>query len=311
MSGPVPLPLGPPVAWSNDGDNAQAGTFGTPSRPPEFHPVPSSPAPGRAGRLRREAVERDLSGRDWTVLEPVALHRFLSTRQVERLHFADHASALSGARTARRVLRRLAGMRVLDHLERRIGGVRAGSASYVWRLGPVGHRLLRQRAHPLLTQRPSGEPGLRFLQHTLAVGDVHLALRDLHRRGERQLLELQLEPASWRFYLGAGGERLTLKPDLYAVTATDAYEDHCFLEVDRGTESLPALLAQCQRYQAYRRSGQEQARLGVFPIVIWLVSDVARAERLRRAIRRSGLDPALFGVGLAEELPRLLAGAAP
>jgi hypothetical protein len=41
------------------------------------------------------------------VLASVAAHRFLTTRHVERLHFADHSSALAGARACRRVLARL------------------------------------------------------------------------------------------------------------------------------------------------------------------------------------------------------------
>jgi len=71
-----------------------------------------------------------------------------------------------------------------------------------------------------------------------------------------------------------------LKPDLYAVTASGDYEDHWFCEIDRATESMPTLLKKCVQYEAYRRTGAEQDRLGVFPLVVWVVPDDAQADKL-------------------------------
>ncbi len=50
--------------------------------------------------------------------------------------------AVSAARIARRVLARLTELGVLARLERRIGGLRAGSSGYVYYLGPAGQRLV-------------------------------------------------------------------------------------------------------------------------------------------------------------------------
>src|SRR5438270_12207936 len=83
-----------------------------------------------------------LSERDFDVIPSVAEHRFLTARQIEALHFADHATDLAGARVCRRVLARLTDERLLARLERRVGGIRAGSASYVYALGPSGGRLI-------------------------------------------------------------------------------------------------------------------------------------------------------------------------
>jgi hypothetical protein len=72
------------------------------------------------------------------------------------------------------------------------------------------------------------------------------------------------------------------------VTANSAdaeYEQHWFIEVDRGTESLPTVLRQCDRYESYRRSGAAQAEVGVFPIIVWVVPDDRRAEKLRGRLR--------------------------
>lgn len=311
MSPAKALPVDHPVAWSSEAASSLARALGDEKRPTKVRRLASSPSSGRGRMGRRADVAGALSERDWAVLTSVALHRFLTTRQVEQFHFHDHASALSAARTARRVLRRLAAVRVLDPLARRVGGVRAGSTSYVWRVGPLGHRLLRSRAITAGTQRPRSEPGLRFLEHCLAVADVHLELVSAERAGALELSEVHLEPAAWRTYLGPAGERLTLKPDLFAVTAVGDYEDHWFLEVDRGTESLPTLLRQCRQYETYRRSGQQQEQSAVFPLVVWIVPEGARKERLSRALRAAGdLTVGLYRVVLPGELRELVSGGA-
>ena len=78
-----------------------------------------------------------------------------------------------------------------------------------------------------------------------------------------ELVECAVEPASWRRFTGLGGARLTLKPDLYAETASTSGSDlvHAwFIEVDLGTEGIPTLLKKCRDYEAYRRTGIEQDR---------------------------------------------------
>ncbi|MGW6423021.1 replication-relaxation family protein [Nocardia sp. NPDC055053] len=76
-----------------------------------------------------------------------------------------------------------------------------------------------------------------------------------------------------RTYIGTGGARLTLKPDLYAETASppgSEYVDGAFIEIDMGTESIPTLIRKCREYESYRRQGIEQDRSdGAFPVVIW------------------------------------------
>lgn len=309
MRGGQQLPVGRPIAWSGEDASAQvrdkSGTFGAEQVSASARDL------ARVGRRRLEVLERQLGPRDWQVLRSVAAHRFLTTRQIERLHFFDHASALSGARTARRVLRRLHEDRLLDPLKRRIGGVRAGSAAHVWRIGPAGYRLLSRAADAADARRPPSEPGLRTLEHCLAVADVHLSLVEAARRSQLSISRVEVEPAAWRPYLGPSGERLVLKPDLFVVTAIGEYEDHWFIEVDRGTETLPTLLRQCERYERYRRSGQEQAVSGIFPLVVWVVPTRQRQERLLRALTRPKLDSRLYRVVLPEELVGLVTGARP
>ena len=264
-------------------------------------------AESRLTRGQADRVARSLGPRDRAILGTVRTHRFLTTAQIERFHFADHLSPEAAARICRRVLKRLHDLRVLEHLGRRVGGVRAGSASYVWRVGLIGDRLLRTDPDQPRARRK--EPSLRHLEHCLAIVDAHLALRDLAAAGAIELLAVQTEPACWRTATSFGNN--ILKPDLFAVTAAGDYEDHWYIEVDRATESLPTLLKKCAQYEDYRRTGAEQQARGVFPLVIWIVPDEARAAKLRSAIAGSrSLDTDLYRVCTPASFPGVISGGA-
>ncbi len=251
-----------------------------------------------------------LSERDQAVLEAIAEHRFFTTRQVERLLFSNHNTPDSGARCCRRVLARLERWGLIERPIRPVGGLQAGSASSIWMLSSAGQRLRNLQAGRGAIGRVR-EPGERFIQHYLAIGDAHLELVTAARAGLVELLSVQIEPACWRSYSSLAGSRETLKPDLFAVTGSGEFEDHWFIEIDRATESLPTLLKQCQQYEAYRRSGSEQAATGLFPRVLWIVPDDRRAAQLRAALtstRAFGRD--LFQVTTPEELIHTVTGGA-
>ncbi len=260
----------------------------------------------RVSRHQLTAASVELSARSLDILASLAEHPFLTTTHLLRFHFTGHTTDDAAGRICRRVLARLAEQRLIEHLQRRIGGIRAGSASYVWRLGPAGDRLLRE-GMPDSARARRKEPSLRHLEHSLAIADAHLAVLEAQRRGQFDQVILTTEPSCWRNYLGASGAREVLKPDLLAVTVNGDYEDLWFIEIDRGTESLPTLLRKCQQYETYRRSGIEQASGGVFPWVVWVLPDQARLQRLRTGLRtRRELDPLLFRLTTADQLVALM-----
>jgi hypothetical protein len=286
------------------------------SRRPERHQKASSGHRGR--RVSRDQLQRaraGLSERDHTILRSLAAHRFLSTSQVQLFHFHDHATVGAASRICLRVLARLADLRMIEPLERRVGGVRAGSESYVWQVGLVGDQVLRLESGDGIRARRK-EPSNRWMDHCLAIADTHLALVGAARAGQVELLTVETEPACWRDYLAGSGSRLTLKPDLYAVTVTcdpdgtpGEFEDHLYAEVDLATESLPTLIRKCQQYEAYRRTGRDQHEHGVFPRVVWIVPTEARAIKLRAAIRATRtLDQDLFRVTTPDTFVELLGG---
>lgn len=274
--------------------------------PAVLHPA-GSERHRRVSRRRLDILSRDLSPRERAVLDSLDRFRLLTTEQLQLLHFTDHATPTSAARVCRRVLRQLARDRVVEPLERRVGGFQAGSTSFVWRVGPVGDRLLRADDPAPRSRRK--EPSTRYLDHCLAIADCHCRLTLASRQGELELLRSDPEPSSWRRYQGLGGSREILKPDLFAVTATGDYEDHWFVEVDRGTESLPTLLRKCAQYETYRRTGREQVDGGVFPWVLWVMSRTERVDVLQAAIRAArDLDASLYRLttpdGLIAEMTR-------
>lgn len=260
-----------------------------------------------AARLRE--AESTLTERDIAVLRQVASLRFVSSAQLTRLCFSDGDDPLANARAARRALLRLVRLEALARLPRSVGGVRSGSAGFVYHLGLVGQRLAMARSwQPERRRRRSHSPGTLFVRHALQVAELHTRLIEGDRSGRFELLELEAEPSCWRSYDGLGGQRLILKPDSYVRLGVGPYEDSYFIEVDRGTEGSQALTRQLESYVAYHQSGQEQADRGVFPKTLWLRPTDQRSTVIADSVRR--LPPAaheLFDVAHFDEAVDLMA----
>ena len=243
--------------------------------------------------LRLDEFGLALSPRDWAILNTLADYRLASGHQLKRWHFPAHVTPEAQARAARRALRRLADLGLLDYLERRVGGVRAGSSGLAWHLSRTGWRLLaRNRARTTPARLNQAEPTYRSTDHTLAVTEVAVRLHEAVAKGDCELIDLTPEPGCWRGYLSPYGGTLTLKPDLFAVTARPQaeYEDVWFLEVDRATESRATLLRKADQYEVYRRSGREQQAQGVYPHVVWLTPNQSRADLIHDTLAHKGPD---------------------
>jgi len=256
-----------------------------------------------------QALAERLDARDLAVLARVSDLRFVSGDQLQRLHFASAGSAPANARAARRALLRLVRLGALTRLERRVGGVRAGSGGFVYRLSVLGLRLAEDQGfRPARPRRRSLVPGTLFVAHALAVAELHTGLVEADRAGDIELLRLVAEPACWHSY-SWNGHQAVLKPDSYVELGVRKFIDSYFIEVDRGTEGSSALRAKLRDYLAYEASGVEQRRCGVFPRVLLLVPDEARAGVVWAVIRRLPVQARrLFAVALfGEVLTTLLA----
>lgn len=277
------------------------------------NPVTNSTSSGSEGKehqrvshKRLTELDYSLGERDKEVLLAIQRHRYLMTGQVQRLIFIDAVSPNAALRASSRCLKKLREFGLIGTLSRRIGGVRAGSGSFIWYLSHAGERLLRLHEYKPAPAKRFFEPSPYFLAHTLAVSEISVQLTELCRSQEMELTAIQLEPECWRFY-SEHGVHISLKPDLYAVTISGEYEDRWFFEIDLDTESPIKVIEKCRRYHQYYRTGLEQTASGIFPLTIWVVPDQGRKDRLITHIRAAFSDqPRLFAVITGNELTHLI-----
>ena len=264
----------------------------------------------RVSKRRLKEYECTLSDRDKAILRQIQNCRFIQTDQVGRLHFRRAATPSARLRAATRSLTRLHNLGLVQPLRRRIGGVRAGSSSYVWTLKTAGSAFLDSLDHKAPKPVRPHEPTYIFLKHILATVEVYARL---HTMDGVRLQKAELEPVCWRTYTAPYGGRAILKPDLYAVTAVDGYEDHWFFEVDLNTEAPSRVIRKCEIYRNYYLCGEEQRRIGVFPRVVWIAPDDKRRDNLHRHIHEQLNDcEDLFAVITPKDLDTLIrSGAMP
>jgi hypothetical protein len=235
-------------------------------------------------------LAEQLSPTEQAIVATLDRVRVATGEQLRRLHITGDGSASTVARRARRTLDRLVALRVLTRLDRRVGGARAGSSGYLYALDVAGQRVASAcgPAGGARIRRP-WTPGRAFLAHQLAVTELYVRLREAVREGDLELLAFDAEPACWRAFTGVGGGRVWLKPDAFVRTAAGEYEHFSFVEVDRATQSAPALARKLTAYRRYFATGREQERAGVFPQVVLLVPSEARK---RVAVNVCGGQPA-------------------
>jgi hypothetical protein len=231
-------------------------------------------------------IQSELTERDLVLLKYVSELRFVTGAQLTRLCFHG-----SDDRAARRTLLRLIKLDTLERLPRSVGGVRSGSAGFVYRLGVAGQRLaIMQGWQPERRTRRWLVPGTLFVAHALEVTELHTQLIDAERAGHVELLERTSEPVCWRRIVQLGAEQPTLKPDSFVRLGSGPYEDSYFIEIDRDTEGSRTIDRQLRAYVAYYETGAEQTKHGVFPLVLWLTTTDERVAVIESCVRHLGHD---------------------
>ena len=260
----------------------------------------------RVSKKQLEEIVGTLSERDKAVLSSLQHCRYIMTKQIQRLHYADAVTSTAGLRAANRNLTRLKDMGLADTLTRRIGGVRSGSCSLIWYLTQAGERLLRMTKCGVHSRKRDYEPSQYFLTHTLAVAECFVQITEICAGPSLKLVGVELETDCWRSYT-QNGKLTALKPDLFAITNCDDYEDRWFFEIDLSTEAPATVIEKCLRYHQYYRSGLEQKKHKVFPLTVWIVPDAARKDSLTSYIKAEFAKmPKIFIVITSDELEKLL-----
>jgi hypothetical protein len=251
----------------------------------------SSPGDGWLG------VDR-LGPHDHDVLHTLALVRSATSDQLGRLHFTSVSE-----RACQRTLARLSRHAFVARIARRVGGIAPGSTPWAYALGPAGQRLLGIRGPRGGRVRRPAAPSAHFLRHTLMVTEVYVCAVEVSRGHPITLRRYAVEPECWR-QLPNG--RL-LRPDAELCLAGDGFEDHYFIEADRGTEGPLAISRKLAQYRSYFESGAEQSATGVFPQVLFVTLTEQRRRDITTLIRRvpSDVRPIFAAVALSQ-LPHVL-----
>ena len=240
---------------------------------------------GLSQAARLAALASRLSERDQATVRDVVRLRFLTAGQLARLHFAAIPQPLTRVRRVQRTLGRLVEHGLLLRCQRRVGGVRAGSASYTYSATAEATRLVGYLSGQGIPRaRAVHEPGTTFVDHSVACSELYVRLIEAERAGRLELLEHQVEPDCWRNYLGAIGSRLSLRPDAFVAVGVGEFEQRSFVEIDRGTEGTSALRRKLSAYLDYWRCGAEQHAYDVFPRVVWQVNGDKRASVLHALV---------------------------
>jgi Replication-relaxation len=193
-----------------------------------------------------------LSDRDQAISTNLEHTRVLTGAHLQRLHFA-HIDPSARARDRRRVLQRLTNLDLVSTLDRRVGGIRAGSAGHIYTLAPAGRRLQALQHGQQLTKRlrRPRTPGAPFLNHALAISEIYVALVEASRIHSFQVSTFDTEPTCWH---PAGNGRY-LHPDAYTVLQAFMHQDCWWLEIDQATESLPRITRKCRAYLGFLTHG--------------------------------------------------------
>jgi ribosomal protein S11 len=266
----------------------------------KIHVETAEETAARISRKQLEQLAGNLEDRQHAILQAMQHTRFMTSGQVADFGFGDAATPSAAQRAANRTLHHLQDNGLISSLERRVGGARAGSSSFVWGLTNPGFRLLNLDSDTDQPRKRPFEPSPRFLNHTLGVTELYIQLLGMNGV---TITDIQFEPQCWRDYTGTGGIKEQLKPDLYAVTTDGTYDDSWYFELDLATETPARVISKCEQYEGYYNSNAEQRQSGVFPLVVWLVPDSKRKEAVQSHIAQSPLrHKDLFTVIVPEEL---------
>jgi hypothetical protein len=250
--------------------------------------------------LRRKRNVRDsapppmeLTGRDMQIIEAVYQYRLLRQDQLHTLFFGASKAASQ---------RRLALLYHHGFLDRTFLSVRASYllSPAIYLIDKRGIELLRGELGYEIARWQSEDKriGQQFLEHTLAVNDVRVAITLAARQLGYELLtwksEAELKVDFDRVPLkDAFGKKqaVSLIPDGYFVLDTPLGKAHFFLELDRGTMTTKRFAAKIAAYTTYYRSGAYEQRYKTRSLrVLTVTLSEGRLVHLKKAAETVGAD---------------------
>lgn len=218
-----------------------------------------------------------LSEREERTLVLIARFRFLTSIQLQSFLFeGSRTTPQSQAVLARKTLRSLANSKLIQRLPRPLGGSGGGSSPHAYCLAPKGARVMAADGSHLPKRKVP--QGTFWLRHALATADFALGLQRAAQAPGQQLVEWSCD---WEIEQRMEATRLV--PDAFFVYQAHGLELHAFVEIDLGSVNSKAFATKIGRYLDLFTSGTWEGRLSVWPTVLTLTPDAARARLLRRA----------------------------
>ena len=230
------------------------------------------------------------SHKETQILKFLTKNKYATSRQLARLFFNDSLKPSTMLRRTNLLTKQMKEKDVIRHLQRRVGGVRSGSGSYVWYITTKGLNQLKQTYPNLKVVRQNKyEPSMHHLRHSLAITELYVLLNELASGNSNFKLEVfQFEPDCWRGWLDSLNGRSIIKPDAFVEVSLDDYIDSYFIELDKSTESLNRIINKSKHYIRYYNLNIEQNKnQGVFPLVLWVVPDEKRKLAIETRIQET------------------------
>lgn len=287
------------------------------------------------------ALRERLTPRDMQIISFIEQAHCAFTHQLTRLFFTSASTEQAASKACRRNMQKLLEYKLVNKLDRKIGGYRAGSNANIWYLTDAGYKLLDlEDPDTPLKRRRFLEPSAITLRHRLTSVECYIQMVELERKvqlggkvqpgGEAQLEKVQsagkaqaeeagdddiissttsfnirkveFEPKSWKQYLYDNKNKY-LRPDLFMSIEKDGYEYLYFIEIDLASESMTDIIRQCESYHDCYNSRAMQNEYDIFPIVLWIVPDEKRKERFVKVLKEQyERTNHLFTIITAEEL---------
>lgn len=230
----------------------------------------------------------ELTERDKEIVRAVHEYRVLRQSQITRLFFHT-------GQAASRVLQRLYHH---GYLDRRLLPVVYGKSPTLYVVDRRGVELLRTAfgLEEIVWYPSNKDLKLEFLEHTLAINDVRIAITkaacgpEFELRTWRNETELKADYDRVIIRQLSGKVRdVSLIPDSYFVLKTPFGMAHLFLELDRGTMSTDRFATKILAYQQYQKSGAYTKRYNARSMrVITVTSSEKRLTSLKAATEKVG-----------------------
>lgn len=289
---------------------------------PEDHASPPLPRYRRATGEAANALPRLLlQERDYAVLQDLGRYRLLTTSQIETLRQADASPTLRFP-SRLTLTRRLKLLFHHGYVRRIARPLAQGSLEPVYVLDALGVKVLQRHSIEGVGGETSGQvkttlPKSSALEHLLSVNQFRLSLEvgcsaSVHQNGNNSIELAQWqsgEAVKFAVSLQTKGERtqtVKLIPDGFFALRSHGQRLFYFLEVDRGTESLPVLMVKCRVYYAYWQSGGFGKDFSLLPQVafrvLFVLHSARRLETMRKAVAALPHGRKMFWMTTEEEV---------